>query len=196
MESLPPRMIMTSTGCAEPASRSILFLHKIADGSLNLFHRMVVGSLEGTYTRAQNIGNLFILHLVEITHIEHYALFLWKSGYGLLQSLLKLIAIEIMVGLKLFEKKVIVCPVKLINSLSLARQKIQALVDGNLKQPCRQLRVAPEIGDVAPCFDKRILKYVVGIVVRHYKLTYLPIHRLAITLHKRLEGLLGNYRIL
>ena len=85
-------------------------------------------------------------------------MFFRKPSYRFLQFLLQFVAVEIGVGFEFVKQEKVFAALACVRAFAFAVQEIDAFVYGNLEQPCRKLRVSPEIPYVAPCFDESILQ--------------------------------------
>ena len=70
-----------------------------------------------------------------------------------------------------------------------ATQEIEALIDGNTREPGDKLRIALERGKSIPGLQEGILKHIVRILVGENDMTYLPIQRFAEPAYQCLETL-------
>ena len=135
--------------------------------------------------RVEQLADVAVFHLIEVSQLEDHSLDFRQLGNGLLQHSLGLTTIEVFIGQQC------ICYRQIIRSgrsdMLVSTQKIHALIDGDTRQPCRHLRLAMEIIKAIPCFQKSILKHVVGIVVSEHDATYLPVQLFAILAHYRLE---------
>ena len=64
------------------------------------FHGMVIGCLQRSYTGTQNLRHLFVFHFLEIFQVEDDALLLGQLQDGLLEELLRFVAVEVRVTLQ------------------------------------------------------------------------------------------------
>ena len=75
-------------------------------------------------------------------------------------------------------------------------QEVQAFVEGDAVEPRGKLGISPEIVQVGPGLDERVLQQVVGIVVRNHHASYLPVQLFAVGLHNPFERFPLGRRVL
>ena len=150
---------------------------------------MVVRSLQGTHRCTKDLGHFFVFHLLIILQVKHHPLLLGQSEQRLLQQQLCPIARKVGVTLQLLQGGRLGIIQRNRGSGLLPGQESEAFVQGDAVQPGRKLRLAPEVADAGPCLDKRILKQVIGIIVRKHYPADLPIQRFAVVCHNPFKSL-------
>jgi len=70
-------------------------------------------------------------------------------------------------------------------------QESIGFIDGNAVQPRGNSGISAELIQVGPAFQKRILKHIVGIVVRENHLSDLPVKAFGIILYQQVECLIA-----
>lgn len=63
---------------------------------------MVVRGFQRTHRRAENTGDVFVFHFVEVVHVEYEPLFLGQAQHGLLEQSLYFVAVEPFVAFEPF----------------------------------------------------------------------------------------------
>ena len=57
----------------------------------------------------------------------------------------------------------------------MSAQMVESCIAGNTVEPCGNPGIAHEWVKVRPGFDKGVLKYIIGVVMGEYHVTYLPV---------------------
>ena len=148
----------------------------------------MIGGFQGSHRRAHNLLHLFILHIVNIFHVEDETLFLREGENRFLQFELDRIAIEVAIALQAFQQEQVGIIHRDLIETPLAIQKRNAFVDGNLVKPGRKFGLTAKIVDVAPGLQECILQQIVRIVVTQYHFSDLPVELLAVSGYNPSEG--------
>ena len=139
----------------------------------------MVGSFQRPFARSQHFAYLRIFHLVIIPQCEDRALYIRQAGNRFLQQGLASVAVEIRIGKEAVgDGQVGICTRKYRRPLM--TQEIERLVDGYPVQPRGQSGFPLEGRQALPCLEKRVLQYIIGIVMCQDNAADLPVQRPAV----------------
>ena len=154
----------------------------------NFFHCDMVGCFQRSLAGVEESADLAVFHLVEVAQLEDGALYVGQTGDGFLELCLCLVAVEVVVG----HQTVGHAKVGIVGTdeceVLLSAHEVEALVDGNAREPRQELGVAVEVVEGLPRLDERILQDVVSIVVCEHDASDLPVQLFAVLSDDVLEG--------
>lgn len=102
----------------------IFFLKKFC----YLFDCVMICGLQRPDSRAENLADFLILHVLKVFHLKHQALFLRQTGYDFLQLGLQLVSVKKLIAHQEVNHTGVFIQTKMI---FLLLHKIQRLIDGD-----------------------------------------------------------------
>ena len=157
-------------------------------------HGMMIRRLQGTYAGAQSLAHVLVFHLLEVLHVEDDTLLGRQLADSLLELQLGLVAIEVRVALEgqddgtlgIVQTRVLTAPLHVV----------QRLVDGYTAKPGIYTRLAPEVFQIDPGLDERVLQDIIAVVMLEHDTADLPIERLLVFADQEREGLFAGLLVL
>lgn len=141
--------------------KGLIVVQKILD----FFHSMMIRGLQSPDRRAEDFADLFVLHVVVITHVEDESLLCWQFEDCLLQAALQLIAVEIVIVLQAIGELIFVVRRSECGVSFFAVEERESGVGSDFVEPSSDRGIGTEAVDGGVSAQKGILQHVVGIVV-------------------------------
>lgn len=156
---------------------------------------MVIAGLQRTHGSIGDLRDLFVRHIVEVFHVENKALLVGELQEGLLKLELDLITRDMRGAIEPGGELVGYITDGQKETPLLSLQKAQAFVRRDTVDPCVQLGIFAEAGDVLMDLDEDFLRDVIGIVVVDDHLADMPVNTLLIRAHEQVKPVVQGLRI-
>ena len=123
----------------------------------NLFDGNVIGGFQRSLRGVQQLADVAVFHVVEITQIEDGALDVGQRTDSLLQHGLRLVTVEIVVCNEHVGNATVHVVGILQRHVLLLAKEVDALVDGNAVEPRGEARFLMEVVQMGPRLDEHVL---------------------------------------
>ena len=146
----------------------------------------MIGCLERPFRGVEHLTDLAVFPFFKIAKLEDNPLDIGQGGDGLLQQGLDLRTIEIGIGHQGVGNRQHIIDADIL--MLVAAKEVQALVDGDTRQPSADMGIAMKTGQTVPGLQKGVLEHIVGILMGEHDTSDLPVELFTILTHNLLKG--------